>query len=187
MAVGVSSKVQKECGETSVLPGNRKGENFVFLQGSFISCLSGFSGLCNYCVIFSPCPFGVEGCGLPGEEEVGREQDRRRCWWPAGTLAGSSGAWGCATSEVEEVDRWRRLQSLCQQLSACLVSVNTDHDPAAFTAFWFLPSPHSVTAQHLLPTCPQLTRWVPSRMVFSLEIVFVHLVVLTWAAGTWSI
>lgn len=182
MAVGVSSKVQKECGETSVLPGNRKGENFIFLQGSFISCLGGFSGLCNYCVIFSPCPFGVEGCGLPGEEEVGREQDRRRCWWPAGTLAGSSGAWGCATSEVEEVDRWRRLQSLCRQLSACLVSVNPDR------VHRILVSPFSslpLTAQHLLPACPQLTRWVPSRTVFSLEIVFVHPVVLTQAVGTW--
>lgn len=37
------------------------------------------------------------------------------------------GPWGCATSEVEVVDRWRRLRSLWRQLSALLVSVNTDH------------------------------------------------------------
>lgn len=95
LAVGVSSQGQKEGEETSGWPGNRKGEDAVFLQGSFISCLRGFSGtlslLCNF---FSPCPFGVEGCGLPGEEEVGREQDRRRCcvvasWDPGGVIWGA--------------------------------------------------------------------------------------------------
>lgn len=92
MAVGVSSKVQEECDETSVLPGNRKGENFVFLQGSFISCLGGFSGLCNYCVIFFALPIWG-GRVWPswrgrGREGAGQEEVLVASWDPGGVIWG---------------------------------------------------------------------------------------------------
>lgn len=34
-----------------LFPGNRKGENLIFFQGSLVSCTSGFSSHCNYCII----------------------------------------------------------------------------------------------------------------------------------------
>lgn len=149
----MSGKVQKECEETSVLSGNRKGENLVFLQGSFISCLGGFAGLCNYCVIFFALPIWG-GRVWPswqgrGRERAGQEEVLVASWDPGGVIWGL----GCVTSEVEVVDHWRRLQSLCLRLSACLVSVNTDHASAALTTFRFLPSPHSL----LLPGGPPAT------------------------------
>lgn len=62
-----------------------------------------------------------------------------------------------------------------------------EYKPRSSCVHHILVSPFSslpVTTQHLLPACHQLTRWVTSRTVFSLEIVFVHPVVLTRAVGT---
>lgn len=97
-------------------------------------------------------------------------------------LAGSSGAWACATSEV----RWLTSGGGSSAFAGLLVSVNTDHVPAAVTTFWCLPSPHSVTPRHPLPACHQPTRRRPHRRFLS-EIVLVHQLSLRGQSGPGSI